>query len=199
MTSEVNTSPGIGSDAYFTIGHELGHAIALKHGHEKGGVRNVSMSADRDSMEFSIMTYRSHINANNEAYINEGSSSPQSLMRHDIAALQHLYAADFSHNKEDTIYTFFISTGEMFVNGVGQGTPKQNRIFRTIWDGDRDDSYDFSNYKTNLSIDLKPGSWVDLDLSGNFQRANLSGGTGGGRHPGHARAHIFNALLFLGD
>jgi serralysin len=91
------------------------------------------------------------------------------------------------------------TTGEMFVNGVGQGQPFVNRIFRTIWDGNGIDTYDFSNYITNLNIDLTPGSWVDLDVTGNFQRANLGGGSGGGFHPSHARAHVFNALQFDGD
>jgi Ca2+-binding RTX toxin-like protein len=46
---------------------------------------------------------------------------------------------------------------------------------------------------------LTPGGWVDLDRFGNFQRANLGGGTGGGLHSGHARAHIYNAIQFGGD
>ncbi len=39
-------------------------------------------------------------------------------------------------------------------------TPRRRRvetsIFRTIWDGGGDDTYDFSSYATNLSIDLRP-------------------------------------------
>jgi serralysin len=87
----------------------------------------------------------------------------------------------------------------MFVNGVGQGKPFSNRIFRTIWDGNGTDTYDFSNYTTSLSVDLNPGGWTDLDRFGNFQRANLGGGSGGDLHPGHARAHVFNAIQFNYD
>lgn len=192
-------SPAIGNYAYHGFGHELGHALGLKHGHEAGGVGGTAMNSDRDSMEFSIMTYRSAINSDPSGYTNEPSGYAQSLMLADIAAIQHIYGANFNHNSSSTIYTFSTTSGEMFVNRVGTGKPVNNRIFRTIWDGGGDDLYDFSNYKTNLSIDLRPGQWVDLDRDGNAQRANLGGGAGGGDHPGHARGHIFNALLFGTD
>jgi serralysin len=193
------TNPILGTYAYHTFGHELGHALGLKHGQELGGVRNVALNPDRDSMEFSIMTYRSYIGGPVTGYTNESGGYAQTLMMYDIAAIQQMYGADFTTNATNTTYTFSTTTGEMFINGVGQGVPYSNRIFRTIWDGDGVDTYDFSNYTTSLSIDLTPGGWVDLDRFGNFQRANLGGGTGGGLHSGHARAHIYNALQFGGD
>ena len=45
-------SPTIGNFAFHTFGHEIGHALGLKHGHETGGVSNVSLDYDRDSMEW---------------------------------------------------------------------------------------------------------------------------------------------------
>jgi serralysin len=193
------SNPILGTYAYHTFGHELGHALGLKHGQELGGVRNVALNPDRDSMEFSIMTYRSYIGGPTTGYTNESGGYAQTLMMYDIAAIQQMYGADFTANATNTTYTFSTTTGEMFINGAGQGVPYSNRIFRTIWDGDGVDTYNFSNYTTSLSIDLTPGGWVDLDRFGNFQRANLGGGTGGGLHAGHARAHIFNALQFGGD
>lgn len=193
------SQPVIGSYAFYTLGHEIGHLMGLKHGHEKGGPRDVSMNADRDSMEFSIMTYRSFIGADTQYYTNEIGGYAQSLMMYDIAAMQQMYGADFAENSGNTTYKFSTSTGEMFVNGLGQGIPLSNRIFRTIWDGNGNDTYDFSNYTTPVSADLTPGGWVDLDRAGNFQRSYLGGGTGGGFHPGYARAHIFNALQFQGN
>lgn len=186
-------NPVIGTYAYHTLGHELGHALGLKHGHETGGVRNVAMNADRDSMEFSIMTYRSYAgDPLSGGYANETGGFAQTLMMHDIAAIQHMYGASFDHNSGDTDYTFSTATGEMFINGIGQGTPYSNDIFRTVWDGNGIDTYDFSNYSTKLSIDLTPEGWTDVDRTGNFQSAYLGGGQ-------YARGQIFNALQYQGD
>lgn len=192
-TSGTYNNPVIGTYAYHTIGHELGHALGLKHGHETGGVRNVAMNSNRDSMEFSIMTYRSYEgDPLIGGYSNEFGGYAQTLMMYDIAAIQHMYGAWFGYNSGDTTYTFSKTTGEMFINGVGQGTPYSNDIFRTIWDGNGIDTYDFSNYTTNLSIDLTPGGWSDLDVGGNFQRAYLGDGH-------YARGQVFNALQYNGD
>jgi serralysin len=43
-------------------------------------------------------------------------------------------------------------------------------VFETIWDGGGIDTYDFSNYSTNLSISLGPGNWSQVS---HVQRANL--------------------------
>ncbi|MCA1994889.1 MAG: M10 family metallopeptidase C-terminal domain-containing protein, partial [Coleofasciculus sp. S288] len=152
----------------------------------------VAMNSNRDSMEFSVMTYRSYEGAPTGGVSNETWGYAQSLMMYDIAAIQQMYGANFNTNSSNTTYTFSTTTGEMFVNGVGQGTPGGNRVFRTIWDGNGTDTYDFSNYTTNLAINLAPGGWSDLDVGGNFQRAQL--GTNK-----YARGHVFNALQYNGD
>jgi serralysin len=190
------TSPTIGNYASITIGHELGHTLGLTHGHEAGGIRNVAMNADRDSMEFSIMTYHAYIGAAANGYNNENWGFAQTLMMYDIRAIQQVYGASFASQSGNNNYTFSTTTGEMFIDGVSQGLPGGNRIFRTVWDGNGTDTYDFSNYSTNLSVDLTPGGWSDLDTSGNFQRANLDQ-VSGAIH--YARGHVFNALQYNGD
>jgi Ca2+-binding RTX toxin-like protein len=74
----------------------------------------------------------------------------------------------------------------MFVNGVGQGTPGGNRIFLTVWDGGGQDTYDFSNYTTDLTINLQPGEW---STTSSAQLAYLGDGH-------YARGNIANALLY---
>jgi serralysin len=183
-------NPQLGNYAWLTTIHELGHTLGLKHGHDTvNGGGQVLMPTNRDSIEFSVMSYHSYVGDDEGGYSNETWGYSQSLMMYDIAAVQKMYGADFSTNASDTVYTFSTATGEMFVNGAGQGTPGGNRIFRTIWDGNGNDTYDFSNYATDLTVDLTPGKWSMLSTT---QRANLG--------EGHfARGNVFNALLFEGD
>ena len=178
-----------GSYAFATVLHEIGHAIGLKHPHQVSGPFD-TLPLDWDCMEFSIMSYRSYVGASaGTGYRNEFWDHAQGPMIYDINALQHLYGANFGANKGDTVYTWSTATGEAFINGVGQGAPGDNRVFETIWDGGGADTYDFSNYSTNLSINLGPGSWSEIS---NVQRANL----GDGRF---ARGNVFNAFQYKGD
>jgi len=94
----------------------------------------------------------------------------------------------------DTSYTFDPLTGEMSINGAGVGTPVGNRIFRTIWDGDGNDTYDLSNYDTDLEIDLAPGGWSV------FSDAQLADLNRFSNDPAfNARGNVANALLVDGD
>ena len=190
-------SPTIGNYSYHTFLHEVGHALGLKHGQSTSGPGAVPY--EMDSMEFTVMTYRSFVGKDlNYGYANGTWDYAQSLMMLDIAAIQRLYGANFETNGDDSVYTFSATTGEMFVNGVGVGTPGGNRVFRTVWDGDGEDTYDLSNYTTNLAIDLAPGGFSEFDADGNFQRALLDFGYQE-LDPVYARGHLFNAMQFEGD
>ena len=178
-----------GNYGWITVLHELGHNLGLRHGHEVGGPGGVAMTPNRDSMEFSVMTYRSYVGHDADGYTNERFGFAQTLMMFDIAALQVLYGADFTLNAGDSVYTFSATTGEMFINGVGQGAPGGNRIFLTIWDGNGQDTYDFANFSSNQLIDLRAGAWSNFSPA---QIANLGQGN-------LARANVFNALQFQGS
>jgi serralysin len=177
--------------------HELGHALGLKHGHEAGGPANVALPADHDSLEFTVMTYRSYIGAPLTGYTNGTWDYPQTYMMLDIQALQYMYGADFSVNSGDTTYTWSPTTGQSFVDGNLATNPGSgiggaaNRIFMTIWDGGGVDTYDLSNYTTSMTIDLRPGEWSTFDAA---QLANLDG-VGGHM----ARGNVANALQYSGD
>jgi serralysin len=112
-------------------------------------------------------------------------------MLYDIAALQQLYGANYATNSGNTSYSWSPTTGEMTINGVRQGTPGGNKILLTVWDGGGNDTYDFSNYASNLTVDLGPGAWTSTATN---QLAKLS--SDGSRV---AAGNIANALLFQGD
>jgi len=200
-------NPMLGNFADFTILHELGHAMGLKHGHEDGllsedfpdfieevltDVSGPILDDAVNSIEFTVMTYRSAPDGPNSLQAEAGGYS-QSLMMLDIQAIQYMYGANFNHNAGDNTYTWNPSTGTMSIDGVAQRTPAINRVFMTIWDGDGNDTYDLSAYSTSVSINLLPGQWT---ITSEDQFADLNGGS---RDNGLARGNIANALLFEGD
>lgn len=182
-------NPVKGQYAWTTVIHELGHSLGLKHGHQTGGVAGTAMQTAFDQMAYSVMTYRSYQGGPATGYTNETNGYATTFMMYDIAALQVMYGANFNTNSGNTTYTWSATTGEMSINGVAQGAPGGNRIFMTIWDGNGVDTYDFSNYSTNLTVNLAPGSF---SITSATQLANLGSGN-------IAPGNIFNALQYNGD
>ncbi|MFV0411508.1 MAG: Hint domain-containing protein [Paracoccus sp. (in: a-proteobacteria)] len=197
--------PSLGSYQYFILLHELGHTMGLKHGHDPSG--SGTLTEDQNGVEYSVMTYNSYPGQNQHpaGLINAAGSYPQSLMMNDIAALQRMYGADWNTESGDSIYTVDPANGEMSVNGIGQGAADAAVTFRTVWDGGGNDTYDFSNFSTDLAIDLRAGGYVDLDAGGTGLHAitNIGfkpdGSWGGTAHIGYAKGNIYNALLYQGD
>ncbi|WP_246732366.1 M10 family metallopeptidase C-terminal domain-containing protein [Bradyrhizobium yuanmingense] len=182
---------------YFTTAlHELGHAIGLKHSQEAGGPGNVAVPSAHDSSEYTVMSYRSYVGASTTGgYTNEAYGYSQTYMANDILALQTMYGADYTTQSGSTVYTWNPTTGQQFINGVGQLAPgggvggSANRIYETVWDGGGIDTYDLSNYTTNLSINLNPGA---SSVFSSVQLAYLGNGH-------YASGNVYNAYLYNGD
>ena len=201
-------TPNIGNWGQATIMHETGHTMGLKHGHQDytsqdltgpgyvdgPGPRygSAALPANHDGQAWSLMTYRSDP-GNSTQFEGDQFNQPQTYMQDDIAALQYLYGANFTYNSGNTTYTFSSTTGEMFVNGVSQGDPDGNKVFRTIWDGNGVDTYDLHNFSGNQSIDLRPGNWTTFNSAQLANNRAYSGGTN------LAPGNIANALLYNGD
>jgi serralysin len=177
--------PVAGGYAWYTHLHEIGHAMGLKHPHDTGG-SGVVVPLDEDTMEFSVMSYKSYYNADMVSLHNEEWGDAQTYMMLDIAALQSIYGADYTSNSGNTVYKWTPDSGNTVIDGAVAIEPGANRIFATLWDGGGSDTYDLSAYSSALSIDLRPGKWSVFDSD---QLAGLGDGH-------FARGSIFNALEY---
>ncbi len=148
-------NPLASSYGFHTVLHELGHAMGLKHGHDTGGYG--ALPAEIDGMPSSVMTYRSYFGAHDDYYQNTSDSFAQTYMPYDIAALQSLYGINWETNAGRTVYSWDAVTGEMSINGTGQGAPVGPEVFSTIWDGGGRDMLMLRNFSDNQIIDLRSG------------------------------------------
>jgi hypothetical protein len=176
--------------------HEIGHALGLEHGQLNPGVDPDTyggMNADRLDIEFSLMNYPNYIGEP----LNRGgtaSTSPETYMMYDIAALQYMYGANFGLTGTDQTYSWSSVTGAELINGVSQGLPYDGHIFETIWTAGANSTYDLSNFSQGQVDDMNPGGWMrvsdaqlaDLDVT-SASTARI------------ARGDIYNALAYNGD
>ncbi len=197
--------PVLGSFQYAAgLLHEVGHSLGLKHGHAEQGVRDANgnvlftapqLPAAEDSQNYSVMTYSQYQGQVLGGGAIGTADYPWTYMMNDVAALQHLYGANFTTaNVGDTTYSFDNSTGQLTIDTFEFSAPYRGKVFATMWDGGGNDTYDFSNHSNAQTIDLNPGEWMTFSQS---QLANLNDGSG--NNAIYAEGNIANAYLYQGD
>ena len=133
-----------GTVGYFTLLHELGHALGLKHPNEPSPLSTETLDPLLDSMFQTVMSANvwpgivGRLSGNTNRY----PTSPMSL---DIDALQQLYGANTTSAAGDDVYEF---DGE-------QG------YLQTLFDTGGIDSLAASGTRP-VRIDLNPGAWSEL-------------------------------------
>lgn len=135
-----------GTYDFFTIIHEIGHALGLKHPFETPR----QIAPQFDSYSFSIMSYSASTAQHGN---NSATFYPTTPMYYDLLAIQTLYGAR-PHNAGNTTYTY--------VSG--------NSYWETIDDSGGVDTIRHVGTDT-AKIDLRIGFWSDLGNRISFTNA----------------------------
>lgn len=149
-TTETNWS--VGSYNFYSLIHESGHALGLKHPFEGGAVLPLA----QDSRQYSVMSYTDHphslfVQVTPTANGHSWSSFyvvPDTPMLNDILAIQLLYGANSSYRTGDDTYSF------------DPATP----FFTTVWDAGGKDTISVSNFSKGCTIDLVPGHFSKITI-----------------------------------
>lgn len=158
LPSDTGYEPG--SYEFLVILHEIGHALGLKHPHERE-ISQALLSRAEDHLGFTVMSYRAFPGASLSRPFS-GDDFPETPMLGDIAAIQYLYGAAKTTAAGDTLYRFEAGS----------------TIWRTICDVGGCDTLDLSDLSEGVRLDLRPGSSSAVgppaDTGGPPQRFTLS-------------------------
>lgn len=140
-----------GGFSYFSLMHEVGHALGLKHPFEDAPI----LSDKLDNRLFTVMSY---VNPTNNLFVQielDGLSNyywrsyqvyPETPMVIDILAIQNIYGVNEAFNLGDDIYSF------------DPNLP----FYKTIWDSGGLDTISIQDFTQNCLIDLHDGAYSNL-------------------------------------
>ncbi|CNI53479.1 metalloprotease [Yersinia massiliensis] len=169
----------------YVLTHEIGHTLGLLHTHDLKNTPN----HQQHTQQVSIMSYRS-AQASGAHYSGYIPSTPQ---LYDIAAIQYLYGANINTRIGDTVYGFNSNSEREFLSA----NVASDKLIFCVWDAGGIDTFDFSGYSENQTINLQELSFSDVGgLIGNISIAadvvieNAIGGTGDDKLHGNETDNI---------
>lgn len=176
-----------GEYGYFTLIHELGHAVGLAHPGDYDaslGTPNYWNDAVylEDTQQYTVMSYFSSIASGSTHFDSNGQPVfARTPLIHDIAALQRLYGVNHETRAGDTTYGFNSNAGSAYT----LSSSIEAAVF-AIWDGAGNDTLDVSGYHTDSTVSLAEESFSSV----NRMKANISIAAG---------AEIENAITGRGN
>lgn len=173
---------GFGTYTFYTMLHEIGHAMGLAHPGDynagSGGPISYGNSAQfiQDSQQYTVMSYFNETNTG----VSGGLAYPDTFMLHDYMAIHQLYGANVNYNAGNTIYGFNATEAASVYDFTVNTTP-----LMTVYDGEGIDTIDLSGYASAQWLTLQEGEFSNIaGYNNNFSIAfgavieNAKGGSG---------------------
>jgi len=188
-----------GDYGYYTLLHEVGHALGLNHPGAYDAddtILSYDSAAEyqQDSHQYTVMSYWDASNTGAYHGVNNFASVP---LLHDIAAIQAIYGADTSTRAGDTVYGFNSSANRAVFDFSSQDYTQTPVL--SIWDAGGTDTLDLSGYGADASIDLNDGAFSDaggltdnISIAFNAFIENAVGGAGDDTLLGQALDNMLN-------
>lgn len=121
----------------YTALHEITHTFGMAH----TSIGFTGDYAKEENIEFSNMSYRAYVN--NGTFLDRGQLRP-----YDLAYMQYAFGPNQNTRTGNDIYTF--KNYNMFSRDGD----------RYIWDAGGVDTFDASEEKQGVNVNLTPGSWI---------------------------------------
>lgn len=147
---------GGGQYANWTVMHEIGHSLGLKHTHQEvNGIPALpSVGKYMDNERYSVMSYKP---ASDDVHYGHAVS----MMALDVAALQALYGEE-DYAAGGSSYTLMDARGGKL--SLAEGDVQIGRAYYCIWDSGSTDVMKYEGSKHSVLINLNDAT---LDTSGN--------------------------------